>query len=87
MLIDLREQVVVLDEAHNMEDSAREAASQTVTSVQLEDVSKELHDICEGVRRGGGRSDVCAFYTTVDGYFGKLRHSFEFLAGIVRFCH
>lgn len=54
MLIDLREQVVVLDEAHNMEDSAREAASQTVTSVQLEDVSKELHDICEGVGRGGG---------------------------------
>lgn len=35
----------------------------------------------------GGRSDVCVFYTTVDGYFGKLRHSFEFLAGIVRICH
>ena len=32
MQINLAGQVVVLDEAHNMEDSAREAASQTLTS-------------------------------------------------------
>lgn len=51
-MIDLKDQVVVLDEAHNMEDSAREAASQTVTSAQLEEMSKELHDICECVGRG-----------------------------------
>ena len=47
MLIDLADQVVVLDEAHNMEDSAREAASLTVTSVQLEEVADELRDIRE----------------------------------------
>ena len=49
MLIELAGQVVVLDEAHNMEDSAREAASQTVTSSQLEEVTAELREICEDV--------------------------------------
>ena len=49
MLIDLQGQVVVLDEAHNMEDVARDAASQTVTSAQLEEVSSELRDIRECV--------------------------------------
>ena len=49
MQINLAGQVVVLDEAHNMEDSAREAASQTLTSAQLDDASSELSDICEYV--------------------------------------
>ena len=49
MLIDLQGQVVVLDEAHNMEDAARDAASQTVTSAQMEEVSSELRDIRECV--------------------------------------
>ena len=46
MLIELTGQVVVLDEAHNMEDAARDAASATLTSSQLEELAKELTDIC-----------------------------------------
>ena len=47
MLIELTGQVVVFDEAHNMEDAAREAASLSLTSFQLEDLAKEFTDICE----------------------------------------
>ena len=47
MLIELDGQVVVLDEAHNMEDSAREAASLTLTNSTLEEVSTEMRDICK----------------------------------------
>ena len=42
MDINLKDEIVVLDEAHNIEDSAREAASASITSVQLEDVIAEL---------------------------------------------
>ena len=47
MLIELSGQVVVFDEAHNMEDAAREAASLSLTSQQLEDLVKEFTDIRE----------------------------------------
>ena len=47
MLVDIDNQVIILDEAHNMEDSAREAASLTVTSLQIKDVIDEISDICE----------------------------------------
>ena len=50
MLIELTGQVVVFDEAHNMEDAAREAASQTLTSSQLAELAKEFTEICECVR-------------------------------------
>lgn len=49
MLIDLKNQVLVLDEAHNIEDASRTAASLEVTESQLEDVKEELSDICESV--------------------------------------
>ena len=52
MLIELENQVVIFDEAHNMEDAAREAASFSVTSSQLVDVEKELDEICKGIIRG-----------------------------------
>jgi len=47
MLIDLTGKVVILDEAHNIEDSAREAASLSVTNFQLEEVTSELEDLSE----------------------------------------
>ena len=49
MLIELSGQVVVFDEAHNMEDAAREAASLSLSSSQLEELVKELTEICECV--------------------------------------
>ena len=42
MEIHLKDQIVVLDEAHNIEDSAREAASVSITTVQLEEAMAEL---------------------------------------------
>ena len=42
MDINVKDEIVVLDEAHNIEDSARDAASVCITSVELEDVIFEL---------------------------------------------
>lgn len=44
MNISLKNHVVVLDEAHNIEDSAREAASCTITQELLIDASKHLRE-------------------------------------------
>lgn len=45
MEINLSGQIVILDEAHNMEDCAREAASLTVTQSSLIDAINGLHDM------------------------------------------
>ena len=42
MLINLDNQIVVLDEAHNMEDVSRSATSLDLTNVQLQKVKDEL---------------------------------------------
>ncbi|VCW68145.1 unnamed protein product, partial [Gulo gulo] len=42
MEINLKEQIVILDEAHNIEDCARESASYSVTEVQLRFARDEL---------------------------------------------
>ncbi len=42
MLISLDDQIVVLDEAHNMEDVSRSATSLDLTNVQLHKVKEEL---------------------------------------------
>jgi Fanconi anemia group J protein len=42
MSIDLEEQIVLLDEAHNIEDFSRDAASFTLTLEQLQTTSEEL---------------------------------------------
>ena len=45
MEINLKGQVVILDEAHNIEDSAREAASFSVTETQLMDACSDIQNI------------------------------------------
>ncbi|XP_023558932.1 Fanconi anemia group J protein isoform X2 [Octodon degus] len=45
MDINLKEQVVILDEAHNIEDCARESASYSVTEVQLRFARDELDSL------------------------------------------
>ncbi len=47
MLIDLNHKVVIFDEAHNMESNAREAASLTINSDELNEVTNEIEEICE----------------------------------------
>lgn len=42
MDIKLKEQIVILDEAHNIEDCARESASYSITEVQLRFARDEL---------------------------------------------
>lgn len=50
MLIEIRDQVVILDEAHNMEDSAKEAASLSVTCLNITDAVDEMEKIIEELR-------------------------------------
>ena len=47
MLIDIANKVIILDEAHNMEDCARESASLTINSNELMEVVDEIEGICE----------------------------------------
>ena len=42
----LENQVVILDEGHNVEDTARDGASYTVTMLQLQQVVDEVQEIC-----------------------------------------
>lgn len=42
MEIDLKDQIVVLDEAHNVEDSARESASLTLTAMDLKETMDDI---------------------------------------------
>jgi Fanconi anemia group J protein len=42
MDIDLKDQIVVLDEAHNVEDSARESASLTINAVELQETLDDI---------------------------------------------
>lgn len=46
MLIDIEGKVIILDEAHNMEDTAREAASLSLTQIQITDVLEEIRELC-----------------------------------------
>ncbi|XP_021366020.1 Fanconi anemia group J protein homolog [Mizuhopecten yessoensis] len=43
--INVKDQIIILDEAHNMEDAAREAASQTLKCDELEKAIKELDEM------------------------------------------
>lgn len=47
MLINLEGNILILDEAHNMEDAAREAASFSITYRQLKDIEEELSQLCK----------------------------------------
>lgn len=49
MMIDLQNKIIILDEAHNIEDSAREAASLSITSDELTQVTDEIEEICESL--------------------------------------
>ena len=44
-MIRLEDSILIFDEAHNMEDAAREAASLTVNSHQLKEVEEEIDKI------------------------------------------
>ncbi|XP_071848796.1 Fanconi anemia group J protein homolog isoform X3 [Apostichopus japonicus] len=47
MDITLKDQIIILDEAHNIEDSAREAASATIRADELQDVMDELDKLIQ----------------------------------------
>ncbi|EDO26408.1 predicted protein, partial [Nematostella vectensis] len=42
MEIDLKDQIVILDEAHNVEDSARDSASLTLSMTELQETLDDL---------------------------------------------
>ena len=45
MEIYLKDQIVILDEAHNIEDSSRESASVSLTLTQLTDTKEDLNKL------------------------------------------
>lgn len=47
MMLSIQNQIIILDEAHNMEDSAREAASLSFTALQLSEIAEEIQKISE----------------------------------------
>ena len=47
MEIDLKDQIIILDEAHNMEDSSREAGSGSLTTDQLNQAIHNLQELCK----------------------------------------
>ena len=47
MLLSIEGQVIIFDEAHNMEDSSREAASLSFASLQLLEIVEEIENISE----------------------------------------
>lgn len=49
MEINLQNQIVILDESHNIEDSAREAASLTISQKQLLDSTNEINILSTSV--------------------------------------
>ena len=50
MDISLKDQIVVLDEAHNVEDSARDAASLTLTAVELQNALDDLDRLGDEIK-------------------------------------
>src|SRR3954453_4652401 len=44
LAIDLKDNIIILDEAHNIEDASREAGSAETTEVELRSMEKELSD-------------------------------------------
>ncbi|VDI74443.1 fanconi anemia group J protein [Mytilus galloprovincialis] len=51
MEISLKDEIVILDEAHNIEDSAREGGSESFTDDQLDKAIKEIHEmIIHGIK-------------------------------------
>ncbi|XP_071180461.1 Fanconi anemia group J protein homolog [Mytilus edulis] len=53
MEINLKDEIVILDEAHNIEDSAREGGSENFTDDQLDKAIKEIHEmIIHGIKPG-----------------------------------
>ena len=47
MEINIKDEIIILDEAHNIEDFSREAASYTVSSKQLTSAIADLDQLCE----------------------------------------
>lgn len=46
MDLHLEDQVIILDEGHNIEDTARDSTSLSVTLIQLEEVVDEMEKMC-----------------------------------------
>ena len=46
MDLHLEDNVVILDEGHNVEDTARESSSLSVTMIQLQEVVEEMDKMC-----------------------------------------
>jgi len=51
MDIDLKDQIIILDEAHNIEDSARESASLTIDTMELQETLDDLDKMSKTINK------------------------------------
>ncbi|KAK3751816.1 hypothetical protein QZH41_013293, partial [Actinostola sp. cb2023] len=68
MDIDLKDQIIILDEAHNIEDSARESASLTIDTMELQETLDDLDKMTASTRTSdplqGKIGNVFVVYTS-----------------------
>lgn len=71
MEISLKGQIVLLDEAHNIEDSAREAASQSITQEQIQRALQDMDTLSRSfiyIYKMGIKEIICSSICVVCGY-------------------
>lgn len=69
MQIDLKGNIVILDEAHNVEDMCREAASVTLRDDEIAIAAKECQDLFHKMQANGCERHI---YTTLQEYLTDI---------------
>ena len=67
MSINLSEQIVIIDEAHNIEDSSRDAASVLITKSQIEQAITDLNKILDktSLNQSDEERSVCRYFVAI----------------------
>ena len=70
MSIELDQQIVIIDEAHNVEDSSREAASVSITKYQVEQALNDLNKILNArmYKTSEENQRVCHYFIGIVGF-------------------
>ncbi|XP_014677444.1 PREDICTED: Fanconi anemia group J protein homolog, partial [Priapulus caudatus] len=77
MEINLRGQIVVLDEAHNIEDAAREAASASITQEQLDGARTELESVADAGVKPVSHRELARVCSVISQWIGRQSDDLE----------
>lgn len=73
MAINLKNQIIILDEAHNIEDICRDVASVAIRNDHLEEMIKDCHRLSE-VKPKNGEEDNRNMYLEIESYLLRLKN-------------